>query len=41
MACFARGMSCDMKPKFNFVSIAEKAFTEINNNTLHVIEFDE
>jgi hypothetical protein len=29
LACYARGMSHDMKPKFNFVSIAEKAFTEI------------
>ncbi len=29
-----------MKGKFNFVNIAGNAFTEIPNDKLHVIEFD-
>jgi hypothetical protein len=40
LACYATGMSKDMKQKFNFVNIAGNAFTEINNDTLHVIKFD-
>jgi hypothetical protein len=40
LACYARGMSRDMKQKFNFVNIAGNAFTQINDKTLHVIEFD-
>jgi hypothetical protein len=40
LACYAREMSCDMKRKFNFVNIAGNAFTQINNKTLHMIEFD-
>jgi hypothetical protein len=30
-----------MKHKFNFVNIAGNAFTEIPDNTLHVIELNE
>jgi hypothetical protein len=41
LACYATGMSKDMKRKFNFVNIAGNAFMEIDANTLHVIEFDE
>ncbi len=41
LACYAKGMSRDMKQKFNFVNITGNAFTEINDNTLHVIKFDE
>ncbi len=40
LACYARGMSQDMKGKFNFVNITENAFTEIPDDTLHVIKFD-
>jgi hypothetical protein len=40
LACYARGMSRDMKHKFNFVNIAGNAFTEIPKDTLHVIKFD-
>jgi hypothetical protein len=40
LACHARGMSRDMKQRFNFVNIAGNAFTEILDNTLHVIQFD-
>ena len=40
LACYARGMSCDMKQKFNFVNITGNFFTQINNKTLHVIKFD-
>ncbi len=36
----ARGMSHDMKQKFNFVNIAGNAFMKINDEILHVIEFD-
>ncbi len=41
LACYATGMSKDMKQKFNFVNIAGNAFTELNKDTLHIIEFDE
>ncbi len=41
LACYATGMSKDMKQKFNFVNIARNAFTELNKDTLHIIEFDE
>jgi hypothetical protein len=41
LACYARGMPCNMKQIFNFVNIAGNAFTKINNETLHVIKFDE
>ena len=40
LACYARGMSRDMKQKFNFVNITGNAFTQINDELLHVIEFD-
>jgi hypothetical protein len=39
LVCYTRGMSRDMKQKFNFVNIAGNAFTKINNKTLHVIKF--
>jgi hypothetical protein len=38
---FATGMSKDIKQKFNFVNIAGNVFTELNKDTLHIIEFDE
>ncbi len=41
LACCARGMSRDMKQKFNFVNIAENAFTEIPSKSLHIIEPDD
>ncbi len=41
LVCYTRGMSLDMKQKFNFVNIAGNALTKINNKTLHVIKFDE
>ena len=41
LACYATGMLKDMKRKFNFVNIAGNAFTDINKDTLHIIEFDE
>ncbi len=41
LACYATGMSKDMKRKFNFINIAGNAFTELNKDTLHIIEFDE
>ncbi len=41
LACYATGMSKNMKRKFNFVNIAGNAFTDINADTLHIIEFDE
>jgi hypothetical protein len=41
LACYARGMSRDMKWKFNFVNIAGNAFTEIPDDTLHVIDPDD
>ncbi len=41
LACYARGMSRDMKQKFDFVNIAGNAFTEIPIDTLHIIEPDE
>jgi hypothetical protein len=31
LACYARGMSCDMKQKFNFVNITGNVFTQIND----------
>jgi hypothetical protein len=40
LVCYARGMSRDMKQKFNFINVAGNAFTKLNNETLHVIEFD-
>ncbi len=41
LACYATGMSKDMKRKFNFVNIAGNPFTELNKDTLHIIKFDE
>jgi hypothetical protein len=41
LACYATGMLKDIKQKFNFVNIAGNAFTDINKDTLHIIEFDE
>ena len=41
LACYATGMSKDMKRKFNVVNITGNAFTDINVDTLHIIEFDE
>ncbi len=41
LACYARGMSHDMKRKFNFVNIAGNAFTEIPAESLHIIKPDE
>jgi hypothetical protein len=41
LACYATGMSKEMKRKFNFVNIAGNAFTELNEDTLHIIKFDE
>ncbi len=40
LACYVRGMSRDMKRKFNFVNIAGNAFTEIPADSLHIIELD-
>ena len=40
LACYARNMSRDMKRKFNFVNIAGNAFTDIPDDTLHIIEND-
>jgi hypothetical protein len=40
LACYATGMSKDMKRKFNFVNIARNAFTEIDSDTLHIVEFE-
>ncbi len=40
LACYARGMSRDMKQKFDFVKIAGNAFTEIPVDTLHIIKPD-
>ena len=40
LACYARNMSKDMKRKFNFVNIAGNAFTDIPDDTLHIIEND-
>jgi hypothetical protein len=40
LACYARGMSRDMRWKFNFVNFAGNAFTEIPDDTLHVIDPD-
>ena len=40
LACYATGMSKDMKRKFNFVNIAGNAFTEIDSDALHIIEFE-
>ena len=31
LACFASGISTDMKPKFNFVNIARNAFHEVTD----------
>jgi hypothetical protein len=41
LACYARGMSWDMKWKFNFMNIEGNAFTEIPDDTLHVIDPDD
>jgi hypothetical protein len=41
LACYAQGMSRDMKRKFNFVNIAGNAFTEIPADSLHIIEPDD
>ncbi len=40
LACYARGMSQDMKLTFDFVNIPGNAFTEIPIDTLHIIEPD-
>ena len=40
LACYTRGMSRDMKRKFNFINIAGNAFTEIPADSLHIIEPD-
>ena len=40
LACYATGMSKDMKQKFNFVNIAGNAFTEIDSDNLHIVEFE-
>ena len=40
LACYARNMSRDMKRKFNFVNIAGNAFTNIPDETLHIVEPD-
>jgi hypothetical protein len=40
LACYATGMSKDMKRKFNFVNIAGNAFTDINSDALHIVEFE-
>jgi hypothetical protein len=40
LACYATGMSKDMKRKFNFVNIAGNAFTEINSDAMHIVEFE-
>jgi hypothetical protein len=34
LACYARGMSRDMKQKINFVNIVGNTFTKINDKTL-------
>ena len=41
LACYARNMSRDMKRKFNFVNIAGNAFTDIPDDTLHIVEPDD
>jgi hypothetical protein len=41
LACYARGMSRDMKRKFNFVNIAGNAFSEIPAESFHIIEPDD
>jgi hypothetical protein len=41
LACYAQGMSRDMKRKFNFVNIAGNVFTEIPADSLHIIEPDD
>jgi hypothetical protein len=41
LACYAQGMSRDMKRKFNFLNIAGNAFTEIPADSLHIIEPDD
>ncbi len=38
LACYAWGMSRDMKRKFNFVNIAGNAFTEILADSLNIIK---
>jgi hypothetical protein len=38
LACYARNMSRDMKHKFNFDNIVGNAFTDIPDDTLHIIE---
>ncbi len=37
LACYARNMSRDMKRKFNLVNITGNAFTDIPDDTLHII----
>jgi hypothetical protein len=41
LACYAQGMSRDMKRKFNFVNIAGNAFTEIPRYSLHIIKLED
>jgi hypothetical protein len=41
LACYATGMSKDMKRKFNYVNIAGNAFTKIDSDALHIIEFND
>jgi hypothetical protein len=40
LACYVTGMSKDMKRKFTFVNIAGNAFTEIDSDALHIVEFE-
>jgi hypothetical protein len=41
LACYATGMSKDMKRKLNFVNIAGNAFTKIDSDALHIIKFED
>ena len=41
LACYAQGMSRDMKRKFNFVNIAGNAFSKIPADSLHTVEPDD
>ena len=41
LACYAQGMSRDMKRKFNFVNIVGNAFSEIPADSLHIVEPDD
>ena len=39
LACYATGMSTDMRRKFNFVNIAGGAFHDVTTDILHADEF--